>query len=203
MKRLFHYISSLSPILLAVLWSNCTPTVDSAVTDQSVPAITVPADRLTTDLNTPITRFAGVPFTGTAVENYPDGTIAVRTDYLNGRRHGLHRKYFPDGRLSFASHYVSGRQDGETRSWWSNGNLRSVSRFVDGVASGVQEQWYDSGAPFKTLRLVDGREEGLQQAWRENGQLYNNYEARDGRTFGLRRANLCYTLEDEEVRYAK
>ncbi len=39
----------------------------------------------------------------------------------------------------------------------------------------------------------------MQRSWRENGQLYNNYEARDGRTFGLKRANLCFSLDDEEV----
>jgi hypothetical protein len=31
--------------------------------------------------------------------------------------------------------------------------------------------------------------------------VYANYEAVNGRTFGLKRANLCFSIEDQNVQY--
>lgn len=139
------------------------------------------------------------PFTGTSLEHYKNGQMAVSIDYLNGKKEGFYKKWFGDGQLSFESQYVVGRKDGESKSWWKNGHLRSVANFENGVAQGQQKQWYKSGAKFKVIQLVDGKEKGLQQSWRENGKIYNNYEAKNGRIFGLKRANLCYALDDEVI----
>ena len=147
--------------------------------------------------------FQNLPFTGTSVEHYAHGQLAVSTSYKNGKREGLYRKWYPTGRLSFESQYVQGKKHGSTKSWWPNGKLRTTSEFVEGVAHGTQWSYYRSGVKFKRLQLVNGREEGLQQAWRENGKLYNNYEAKNGRIFGLKRANLCYELDNEIVQYAE
>ncbi|MEM1359456.1 MAG: toxin-antitoxin system YwqK family antitoxin [Bacteroidota bacterium] len=159
----------------------------------------VPKDSLYLATELGLVISAGEPFTGTSVEYYPTGPEAVMIDYLAGRKHGLHRKWFVDGTLSFSSAYTDGRRDGITKSWWRNGKLRSQGNYVLGVAQGLHQQWYFSGAKFKEIRLVDGREAGRQQSWRENGKLYNNYEARAGRIFGLKRANLCFSLASEEV----
>lgn len=144
--------------------------------------------------------YHGKPFTGTSVLFF--NAIKIESiDYVNGKKNGWYRKWYPDGMLSFESEYKTGKQDGTSKTWWKNGQLRSESHFENSVATGVQLQWYKSGAKFKRINLANGREEGLQQSWRENGKLYNNYEAKNGRIFGLKRANLCYELEDEEVKY--
>jgi antitoxin component YwqK of YwqJK toxin-antitoxin module len=154
---------------------------------------------LVTNASKGLVLYQDKPFTGTSVNDYPNGTRAQAIDYLAGRKHGVHRKWFEDGSLSFEAHYEDGRQHGQNRSWWRNGNPRSTSQMERGVGQGLQQQWYASGAQFKEIRLVNGRESGLQRSWRENGKLYNNYEARNGRIFGLKRANLCFSLEDEVV----
>jgi antitoxin component YwqK of YwqJK toxin-antitoxin module len=144
--------------------------------------------------------YDGKPFTGTSVL-FSDTVKIESIDYMNGKRNGWYRKWYPNGMLSFEAEYKIGKRDGTAKTWWKNGKLRSESHFENSVANGVQLQWYKSGAKFKRMNLVNGKEEGLQQSWRENGKLYNNYEAKNGRIFGLKRANLCYELEDEKVKY--
>lgn len=182
-------------LTLSLLVAGCHP--------MSVSTAVINKELLTHEPTEGLTLYKGEPFSGTAVEEYADGTCAVTIDYVRGKREGAYRKWFVDGSLSFESQYVAGRQHGETKSWWKNGNLRSHNRMEKGKANGLQEQWYKSGAKFKAMQLVNGQEEGLQQSWRENGKLYNNYEARDGRIFGLKRANLCFSLENEDVVYAE
>ncbi|WP_273444373.1 toxin-antitoxin system YwqK family antitoxin [Neolewinella agarilytica] len=189
-------MNALYPLLaLSLLMTGCHPApVSTAVINKEL---------LTHASTEGITLYKGEPFSGTAVEEYADGTPAVAIDYVKGKREGYYRKWFADGSLSFESQYLAGRQHGETRSWWKNGNLRTHNRMEKGIANGLQEQWYKSGAKFKAMQLVNGQEEGLQQSWRENGKLYNNYEARDGRIFGLKRANLCFSLENEDLVYVE
>ena len=145
--------------------------------------------------------YRGQTFTGTGLERYPNDVIAAETNYVDGKKHGRATKYFEDGSLSYEAHYAMGKLDSISKSWWRNGHRRSEANFVAGVAEGLQREWYTSGAPFKSLNLLAGREEGLQQSWRENGKLYSNYVARDNRIYGLKRANLCFSLEDQIVQY--
>lgn len=141
----------------------------------------------------------GQAFTGTSVAFFPNGKEAVTIEYVNGKKHGMYKKWFEHGRESYVCPYQDGRRHGTAYSWWSNGNIRSESSYKHGVPHGMQKQWYVSGVLFKKMNLKDGKEDGLQQSWRENGKLYNNYEAKNGRTFGLKRAKLCYGLKDETI----
>ena len=145
--------------------------------------------------------YKSTPFSGTALGFYENGQKASHIEYIQGKKHGLYKRWHTNALLRFESNYVDGKKHGQSKSWWQNGNLRAVSNFEHGVAHGFQKSYYKSGAKFKQVQLVNGKEEGLQQSWRENGKLYNNYEARNGRIFGLKRSNLCYELESEEIQY--
>ena len=146
-----------------------------------------------------LVHYLGKPFSGAAVSFYPNGIMAVRNEYVAGKKHGVCSKWFPDGTISYESEYLKGKKEGSTKTWWRNGNLRSESQLKAGVSQGIQKQWYKSGALFKVRNLVNGKEVGLQQSWRENGKLYNNYEAKNGRIFGLKRAELCFELDNEKI----
>ncbi len=143
--------------------------------------------------------YLGKPFSGAAVSFYPNGNIALRNEYVEGKTHGLCSRWFADGTISYESEYIQGKKNGSTKTWWRNGNLRSESQLQAGISQGVQRQWYKSGHLFKVRNIINGKEDGLQQSWRENGKLYNNYEAKNGRIFGLKRAELCFELDSEQI----
>ncbi len=142
------------------------------------------------------------PFSGTALTYLANGTLVESERFVNGKRHGLLKKWYPDGTQSYQAHYQDGLLHGAGNSWWPNGQMRTASNYVDGVTHGKQKQWYRSGVIFKEINLMQGKEQGLQKAWRENGKIYNNYEAKNGRIFGLKRSKLCFELSEEEVQYA-
>lgn len=141
----------------------------------------------------------GFPFTGVAESHFFNDSLASSSEFEQGKKHGRITKWFSSGIKSFEGTYYEGKQHGQFHSWWRNGNMRSELNFVHGKGQGVQKQWYQSGELFKQLHLMEGREEGLQRAWRKNGKLYCNYEAMNGRIFGLKKAELCYSLKDEEI----
>lgn len=141
------------------------------------------------------------PFSGISIEYYPDDlSLAERMPYHEGIKHGHTQKWFEDGLLSYEAYYDKGQLIDSSRTWWKNGNIRSQSFYIDGEIHGTQRQWYISGALFKELNYNMGVEEGMQKAWRENGKIYNNFETKNGRIFGLKRANLCFSLDNEEIK---
>lgn len=160
---------------------------------------TLLAEQLSVRRETGLMLLAGQPFSGAAVEYHPSGQVATYTEYLDGKKHGFHQRWFSNGQTSFEGYYYSGRRHGPSASWWSNGCPRTQSNFEYGQVHGVQLAWYQSGALFQELQIDYGQELGIQRAWRENGKLYSNYEAKDGRIYGLKRASLCYQLKNEVI----
>jgi antitoxin component YwqK of YwqJK toxin-antitoxin module len=142
-------------------------------------------------------------FNGHAIAYYKKDVLSEKTGYFNGRREGKAFKYFNDGSLKSEAYFIQNKLHGIKYNYFKNGNVYSESNYKNGKRHGLQKIWFLNGQLAKKKNLIEGKEEGLQQAWRENGNLYVNYEAKNGRIFGLNRANLCYTLKNEKVQYAK
>ncbi len=143
--------------------------------------------------------YEGHPFNGFALTHHPNGTIAEKMGFHNGKKQGVALKWYTDGALASKKNYVENRLEGMARTWWPNGALSSESHYVNRQRHGKQKRWYPNGQIARLMHFDRGKEEGLQQAWLRTGKLYANYEAKNGRFFGLKRSNLCYTLKDEVV----
>lgn len=142
--------------------------------------------------------YRGHAFTGTSVMLHaaqvaPD-VIAETAEWVDGRRHGVRRRWHPNGQLASRTSYQRGRLHGLGESFWGNGNRRSRTTYDRGRTQGTSIQWYREGMKFKERNLVDGKEQGLQRAWRRNGAVYANYEAVAGRNYGLQQPNLCFEV---------
>ncbi len=185
--------------ILLVLWSGGCHSPEPDASNVAVPDRKVAVASLVLQPEQGLFFYEGVPFSGTASAQYANGSPSASTQYLFGKKHGVHQQWFPNGQLSFQSEYQHGKKHGTTTSWWQNGQKRSTTPFKSGVVHGQVLQWYKSGTLFKRLHLEEGKENGLQQSFRENGKLFSNYEAKNGRVFGLKRAGLCYQLDDEEI----
>lgn len=170
-----------------------------------VPADTIDKSKLHYNRMTSIWTLDGKPFSGYAVNYFPDSTLRQKIGIVDGKKQHETTDYYPDGHIKFSVNYHQGKLHGEKKSWSAGPSpiLLTHLNYHLGKAHGIQKKWYSTGEIFKILHLNLGKEEGLQQAFRKNGDLYANYEARAGRIFGLKRASLCFELDNENIQYAK
>tara|TARA_Y200000002_G_C22630725_1_gene642366 strand:- start:62 stop:631 length:570 start_codon:yes stop_codon:yes gene_type:complete len=64
------------------------------------------------------------PFTGTVVESFDDGSIALETSYYRGLPHGQQVRNFPNGQRALEVNFDQGSIVGTKSRWWPNGVLR-------------------------------------------------------------------------------
>lgn len=143
----------------------------------------------------------GQLYSGWAIHLYDDSTVQEKFGILNGRKQNQAIQWYPDGHYRIVSNYHLGKLQGEKKMWAPDSahTLLSQLSYASGKLHGEQRKWYPTGELYKILHLNMGKEEGLQRAFRTNGVLFANYEAKNGRIFGLKKANLCYSLEDESI----
>ena len=61
-------------------------------------------------------------FTGEAIAYHKNKKMASRTNYRNGRRHGLREKWYDNGNNSLNTSYVNGLENGIKTTWWKMEN---------------------------------------------------------------------------------
>ncbi len=86
----------------------------------------------------------GKPFTGVAVEFYPDGTLCSEVPHLNGLEHGLKRAWHPSGQLRKESNLWNGGLHGYRREWDEQGRLVSEALGELGICI-AEKQWNEQG----------------------------------------------------------
>lgn len=184
-----------SIIFITIILCGCSSNERGA----SIPSLYVPLDSISISRNAGGFVYASKPFSGYGFHLSESGDTIEVTGFLNGKKHGYHKKYYADRILAMQVKYDLGNLHGEKTTYWENGNIRSKASFNNGQVDGTVYEWYRSGEIFKIMNFKDGKMSGLQQAYRLNGKVYANFESKNGRNYGLKRAKLCYGLEDEEV----
>jgi hypothetical protein len=86
----------------------------------------------------------GQPFTGIAVEFFPDGKPCSEVPHVNGLRHGLLRAWHPSGQLSKESTLWYGGLHGYRREWDEQGHLLSETLGELGITI-AEKRWDDQG----------------------------------------------------------
>lgn len=150
-----------------------------------------------------IWALAETPFSGYALQFYPDGTLKSKTGFLRGKKQGLSLEYYPDGHLRQQAQFHQNKLHGYVKNWFGTKGhpLLALRHYHLGKPHGTYQKWYKSGQLFKAMHYDMGKESGMQQAYNENGSIYANYEARNGRTYGLKRAMLCFRVAKETLSF--
>ena len=73
------------------------------------------------------------PFTGVAVESYPDGKLKQRWRFKEGKWHGLVEEYYPTGLQSVATNFDNGDRQGESTYWNPDGTVQKKQWFEKGT----------------------------------------------------------------------
>lgn len=75
----------------------------------------------------------GTPFSGVAIERYDDEHVMSRTEFQDGRRHGVAREWSIDGTLTLEAPYVFDLYHGVVREWFDSGEKMSKSLYELGI----------------------------------------------------------------------
>ena len=63
------------------------------------------------------------PFTGVALEHYPNGQLSKEFHIKNGKFHGVAREWYKSGQPSSVTEFTDGEHNGKNTEWNENGSL--------------------------------------------------------------------------------
>ncbi|MDB2556794.1 hypothetical protein N9X77_02370 [Luminiphilus sp.] len=64
------------------------------------------------------------------------GQLAFKSDFVDGKREGLHQRWYPNGQFMLEESYINGKKQSLWRQWYDNGNLRLEKNYRDGKLHG-------------------------------------------------------------------
>ena len=88
----------------------------------------------------------GQPFTGTVQGFYPNGTMWVKSWYIDGFQRGLCREWYKNGQLKLEWFAIRGCVDGKLTEWHQNGQIKIVATYTKGIELTYDER-SDAGLP--------------------------------------------------------
>jgi hypothetical protein len=83
----------------------------------------------------------GQPFTGIAVEVFPDGTLRGEVPHLEGVRHGWVREWYLSGQLKYEANLWHGGVHGYMREWDEQGRL--ITEMIGELGIRIAEKRWD------------------------------------------------------------
>ena len=95
------------------------------------------------------------PFTGTVVENFPDGSVSLETSYYRGLPHGKQNRNFESGQIALQANFDQGVLVGVKSRWWPSGILREEAYWSEGKYIG-RRLWDSSGRLLKEEIVPQG-----------------------------------------------
>lgn len=97
-------------------------------------------------------------------EKYSNGQLSVKSNYHNGKQHGLYEDWYKNGQQSEKSYFKDGKLNGLSDIWYSNGQLATRTYFKDGKKHGVNEMWDFYGKQIIKEYYIDD-EKVTQESW--------------------------------------
>lgn len=76
------------------------------------------------------------PFTGTAIEQWPDGTLKKRETFSEGEHHGSVKWWHKNSKPWYSATYKNGLPEGKVEAWRPDGSREYIYTWEDGFPSG-------------------------------------------------------------------
>ncbi len=110
------------------------------------------------------------PFTGTAVDQWPNGQKKAEIEYLAGKRQGKESSWTEKGQKLYEGENFSGKSSGKLRMWHENGQQAAYIEMRNGKPHGKVNFWYENGQKESEGEWRDGKEIS-RKCWDEKGNL--------------------------------
>jgi antitoxin component YwqK of YwqJK toxin-antitoxin module len=194
-----------------------------------IPSLTfgqVSMEKLTRKNGLAYEQGATTPFTGKAVDNFPNGGVKTILEYKdgvpngeikswyskdvkqaegfleNGQRTGIWKLYYESGKLKKQTAYLNNVENGEEIFWSENGTIQKKDSYINGKLNGKYEWYYDNGQKKQEGYFVDGKEDSTWSEWYENGKPkmlghFTNFEKNGSWTWWDENGNITTTKSYE------
>jgi antitoxin component YwqK of YwqJK toxin-antitoxin module len=120
-----------------------------------------------------------IPFSGFAIETFPDGRLLTHMSLMHGQLDGVTRRWHPNGQLESEKSYRNGDAHGCHQGWRDDGVLRVDSEWLGGACR--RERLWDEQArvvqetqfrdPADTLKCYEYNPEGKLIAIRSEAAI--------------------------------
>jgi len=106
-----------------------------------------------------------------SIHYYYTGYRETETSYLNGKQHGLYKKWWDNGQLKLKCMYVNNKKHGLYEKWHENGQLKEECTYVSDKEHDLLKEWYNNGQLKKECTYNNGKKYGLYKIWSRNNIL--------------------------------
>jgi antitoxin component YwqK of YwqJK toxin-antitoxin module len=130
-------------------------------------------------------------FSGHVFELFANGDTASTSSYLDGKQHGVTKRWYENRRPAEIRYYDHGGKEGRHIGWWENGRRKFEYNFLEDEHHGELKEWFSTGVVSRIFHHNKGHEEGSQKMWWDNGDIRANYFVKAGERFGLIGQKMC------------
>ena len=133
--------------------------------------------------------YISLMFTSCAQKEVPLEQLVERDQLMyevnsNSPFTGLAVNKFPNEQYHLKSPYSKGKKDGETIEYYQNGQIKIQIPFTDGLLNGRYEEYYEDGKPKIMASYANGKKNGTYQEYYETGKPKLNFNFRDDNLVG-------------------
>jgi len=111
------------------------------------------------------------PYTGTALDKFPNGKKRMQMPIKNGKINGTTKEWAKNGQKIHETTYINGVQNGKETHWYVMGQKKLEVNLVNGKAEGICTEWYKNGKKKSEGNFINGKEEGEHKWWFNKGQI--------------------------------
>jgi antitoxin component YwqK of YwqJK toxin-antitoxin module len=112
---------SITVLVCFILFTSCTKSIDWK------------KEKSNFEERKEITYYKDKPFTGEMFENYENGQLRYKVNFIDGKvEDGLYEVYYENGQLQRKANYKDGKRDGLYERYYENGQLQRKRNYKDG-----------------------------------------------------------------------
>ncbi len=125
------------------------------------------------------------PFSGTAVEEHPNGKKKMSVPIKEGKFQGTIKEWSSNGTKIYESEYDQGKQHGKETQWYATGRKKVELSYVRGEPNGICTEWHKMGKKKSEGNFIMGKEDGKHLWWYANGRIDQEAFYKNGETDGV------------------
>jgi len=106
---------------------------------------------------------------------YVSGAMWFETSLVDGKPHGIHRKYDEDGHLIEETPFINGKKHGVQKNYYASGTIEKEIPFYDGELNGYYKIYDRDGNLLEGRLYLMGKLHGVKKTYVKEGQVTETF----------------------------